>query len=463
MKKLIAPVQKTAHLRLLLLFFSFMYVQLVLLRLSNSAGRGYLAESRQELVYCFLQVAVIAGFLLHAALQPRVGAGKGATVFTALPLVFCAAGGFLLLFMSPASLFYLIVTGVTVFSLGLVGGAVYLNASRLFSTAKHAGLCVGGGYAAGVALQFCTQLQWTLLPAVAVLLTLCFVFLAVLLLMKAVPAEDAVSPEKKPVSRRGLIPAAAITAALLLFTVYYTSLIHHLQIQSGYGEYNVYAWPRLLMIPVVLLFGWLGEVWDGRLLPVSTLCAALLALLHTVLAVREAYVLNMCRYYVALAAVVVYYHLTFFRRAASAKTPALWACMGRLLDSAAVVFSFVFRFFALSPAAVLAVDIGLLVLVIVLMALNKDFSFESSASSAEVPPAPVDADPFTVLQERFGITNAEMNVLRELVLTEDKQDVIAARLNISVSTMRHHITSIYRKTDVQSRAGLCKLAAACRS
>ena len=50
-----------------------------------------------------------------------------------------------------------------------------------------------------------------------------------------------------------------------------------------------------------------------------------------------------------------------------------------------------------------------------------------------------------------------MKVLRELVSTDDKQDVIASRLNISVSTLRHHVTSIYKKTGTQTRSALCKL------
>ena len=37
-------------------------------------------------------------------------------------------------------------------------------------------------------------------------------------------------------------------------------------------------------------------------------------------------------------------------------------------------------------------------------------------------------------------------------------DAIAASLNMSVNTLRHHITSIYKKTGVQTRSALCKLA-----
>lgn len=463
MKNLVLQLQTHKHLHIFLLMFPFMYIQLVILRLGNSAGRGYLSDARQEYVYFFLQVAVITGFLLHAALCPGRKSPKARGAVDLCALVLCAAGGLTLLFLSPASVYDLIVTGVTVFLLGWIGGAVYLKASLLFGTAKRAGLLIGSGYAAAVALQFFTQLQWNVVPAVTVFLLLSFSALFVSLTGVALPDDPVPGRDTAPVSRLTLGAAVTVTAAFLLFTVYYTGYIHHLQVVSGYGEYNVYTWPRLLMIPVVLLFGWLGDVRDGKLLPVGTFCAAVAAFLNAVLVGRETYLLNMCLYYVALASAVVYYHLTFLRLAQKTKRPALWACMGRLLDSAVVLFSFVFRVSVLPTAAVLAVDIALLILAVVIMTLNGDFSLAPPAPPAENAPVPVKADPFPILQARFGITPAEMNVLRELVLTEDKQDVIADRLNISVSTMRHHITSIYRKTEVQSRAGLCKLAASCES
>ena len=472
MSKLRMLINKNKTLRAALLFGAFMYAQLVILRACNAAGRGFLSDDRQAWVYCLLQVPVIAGYLLHAVLQPRLSP-KFYAALSAGALGLCAMGAFGLLFASPASLFYLIAAGVTVFLLGWGCGAVYLKLSALMGRA-FAGFGVTGGYAAAVALQFVTQLQWTLRPAAAALLALSFALLAVFFTEKAPEpqAEADLSAEASPVSRRRLLRTAAVTAAFLLFTAYYTGYIHHLQVASGYGEYNVYTWPRLLLIPVTLLFGWLGSVKDGRLLPVGTLCVVATAFLNTALIGRETYALNMCLYYIALGAVVAYYHLAFLRPASRTKNPALWAGMGRLLDSATVVLSFGVRFSDLPRAAVLAVDIGLLALVIVLMTLNRDFVLDAPSPTADAVsapvtapvtapvPAPVKADPFPLLQARFGITPAEMNVLRELVLTDDKQEAIAARLHISVSTMRHHITSIYKKTDVQSRAGLCRLAAA---
>ena len=51
---------------LLFLFAAFMFAQFVILRMGNRAGSGFLPEPQQELVYFFLQIIVIGGFLAHA-------------------------------------------------------------------------------------------------------------------------------------------------------------------------------------------------------------------------------------------------------------------------------------------------------------------------------------------------------------------------------------------------------------
>ena len=272
-------------------------------------------------------------------------------------------------------------------------------------------------------------------------------------------------PEQRKdfVPRSILFYTVVITMALLIFTTYYNSYIHHLQVASGYTDYNVYTWPRLLMIPAILLFGFLADIKGGKLLPLSTLCVVVVALLNTVLLGRETYILNMCLYYVAITSVIAYYNLTFLRLASRTKHPAVWAVMGRVLDSAAVILGMTLKFSALSQVAVLIIDIIALVVVIVMMALTGafDLSMPEAAEEAPVPETThepeLPPDPFPVIQDSYRITPSEMKVLRELVTTDDKQDVIALRLNISVSTLRHHVTSIYKKTGVQTRSALCKL------
>ena len=59
----------------------------------------------------------------------------------------------------------------------------------------------------------------------------------------------------------------------------------------------------------------------------------------------------------------------------------------------------------------------------------------------------------------FGLAGSflETDVLRELVLTEDKQAVISERLSIRVKTLQDYVTRLYRKTGAATRAGLTDL------
>ena len=299
------------------------------------------------------------------------------------------------------------------------------------------------------------QLQWEIKPALAVLLVLSLAVIGFLLLNHH-RAQIFLPQETQTASRSTLLFSAVITLALLLFSAYYNSYIHHLQIASDYTDYNVYSLPRLIMIPTVILFGWIGDFKGGKLLPVCTLCVVSVALLNTALLAKETYLLNMCLYYIALTAVIAYYHLTFLRLAPYTKRPALWACMGRVLDSAVVILSFGFQFFRLSQTAVLVMDIVALAAVIILMALNGDFNLAFPAPEPEREIIPK-TDPFETICEQYHLTPGELRVFRELVLTEDKQAVIGDRLSIKLRTVQANVTSIYRKTGTNTRSGLVLL------
>ena len=452
--------------RIVWLFASFTLMQLVILRMGNQAGRGYLPDSRQELVYLFLQCAVIPGFLLHAPLYHRLKNPHRYSALVTAAAVLCGVGGETLLFLPSDSVFCLIVTGLTVFLLGFTGGAVYLRLAFLCENAVHAGLSLGAGYGSAVLLQFCLQLQWTVKPALAVLLAISCAGITYLLTSELKRAAPAPSRGSRNHTARELLFASVVTFALLLFTGFYNRYIHHLQIASGYTAYNVYSWPRLLMLPAVLLFGWLGDVRGGRYLPIGALCISALAILNTSLLGRETYLLNMCLFYVSLSAVIMFYHLVFLRLSLRAVHPALWACMGRVLDSACVLFTFLIRLSEQSQATVLLIEIAALSVAVVLMAVGGAFNLSSNGTPEETAPAaPTGAaepaipeqDPFDALREQYGLTPGELRVFRELVLTEDKQAAIGDRLSIKVRTVQANVTAIYRKTGVSTRAGLVQL------
>ena len=138
-------------------------------------------------------------------------------------------------------------------------------------------------------------------------------------------------PEKVPQKR--IVLSILITMVFVLFAGFYNEYIHHLQIQSDYGAYNVYSWPRLMLVPGYLLFAVIGDRKNGKYVPVVSLCIMLIALLNVVLTGNPGpYWLNMCLFYCSIAAFTSYYLLTFWRLAPGTGHPALWAPFGRIIE-----------------------------------------------------------------------------------------------------------------------------------
>ena len=212
-----------------------------------------------------------------------------------------------------------------------------------------------------------------------------------------------------------------------------------------------------VMLPGYLLFAVIGDRDRGRLVPVAALCVTLAALLNA--ALTEAYWLNMCLFYVALSGAVSFYNLTFWRLAPETRHPALRASAGRMLDSGVVLAMGLLRTSLLSPAAVQVLSVAGLAGVILLLTASGGFNLSPPPVPAAVPvPAPLlPDDALDRMREQYALTPRETEVLRELVLTEDKQAVIGARMEVNVKTIQKYVTQIYRKTGAATRSGLTDL------
>lgn len=321
---------------------------------------------------------------------------------------------------------------------------------------------MGIGYSAALLLQFVFQLEWKVVPMLAVLLPVSTALPMLLLKEKEKPQPEETDGEQIPLSR--IFASLAIAAAMLIFVSFYSGYIHHLQVATDYSEFNVYTWPRLLLIPGMLLFGSIGDLREGRLLPLASLCASVIALLNAILAEKPGYYwLNMCLYYIALSAVIAYYNLTFWRISTRSRHPAVWCVAGRVLDSILVIPLCLIQNSDISGSSILALNIAALIVIIVMMATSGGFNLVSSVGEEPESPHGYVKDPLIALGDRFGFTPAEQRVFRELVETEDKQVVIAERLSIKVRTVQANVTAIYRKTGVNTRSGLVQLYHSTRS
>lgn len=435
------------------LFGAFMFFQLCVLGLGNHAGEGLIRSEDRELIYYGFQALVIAGFLGFAFLERRLK-GKARKCLTAACLTVTGAGALIMYFTDASAVMYIISAFAVMPFLGCMGGAVYLRMSRETAAGERTALKMGIGCAAAVAVQYLLQLRWGVTPLLPVFM------LAVLALIGFTLSSEPEAPARGSTGEttsRSLIFACLIAAAFILFISFYNGYIHHLQIKTGYTSYNVYSWPRLMQIPCYLLFAFIGDRRQGRLVPIAALCITLTALLNSVLTGSSgAYSLNMCLFYCAVAAAAFYYNLTFWRLAGGTKRPALWAPMGRVLDSIMVLFTGGLGISRLSPAAALSLNMFALAVIIVIMAVSGALNLKSSLEP-EAPSPVSEETAFERLREQFALTPRETQVLRELVLTEDKQAAISNRLSISVRVMQKYVTSLYKKTGAETRSGLAEL------
>lgn len=444
-----------------------------MLALENHAGEGWLSARQMELAYYGQQVLLILTFLGCAVLHRRVpdrfhrrwAAGAAGITF---------AGVIVMLAANKGMAFYLLVAAAVLVCLGSLAAAVYARMSRETAAGVATARCMGVGSSLAIILQYLLQSRWGQSPLLPVFMLAAFRLVAYRLLFR--PGVEAAENREAPGAVRGvrlLIPCL-IAALFLFFINCYNEYIVHLYTQSGFTANNPYQWPRLMVVPCFLLFAAIGDRKEGRLVPLTALCIALAATLNTVLAGRRgAYWVNMCLFYCAVAATISYYTLVFWRLAPATRHPVLWASMGRVIDCATVLVSGAIRLDTLPPAVTLGIDIAGVALIILMMALRGDFNFAPAAvetidtSEAAVPAAPpavpealpplTPEDTLERMRERYGLTAREAEVLRELVLTEDKQTVISERLNVTVKTVQAYVTRLYRKTGITTRAGLTDL------
>lgn len=432
-------------------FGTFVFLQFTVLGLANHAGEGYLPTEQRELVYYALQVFVILGYVLNSLLfrfcrNMRIQKAIMYAVFG----IFTACVAVMLVF-APDSLWYVIVSMVSVLCLGAIGGGAHYRMSMETVTDANVARCMGLGSAAAVVMQYLLQICWGVTPLLPV-----FMLAAVIVLfyLQRNAPKTAVEEGKAPetAAPRRIAVSIVIAAIFILFASFYNEYIHHLMIESSYSSYTVYSWPRLMLVPGYLLFAIIGDRKNGKYVPLASLCIMLIALLSVVLVGNQgAYWLNMCLFYFSIATFTSYYLLTFWRLAPGTKNPALWAPFGRMLDSGMVLLTGGIHISMLSAPVILGVDIAGAVLVIVLMALGGNLNLAEEKSAPEKPIASPEERVAQIARE-CSLTEREQEVLAALVLTEDKNQQIADEFGISRRQLQTHIAHIYEKTGTATRA-----------
>ena len=441
------------------LFAIYMFEYMVTLTFIDQRSADIMGPAWQLYLHYIDYALVALGFVSFALLRRIPEHFTLRRTLLLLPSVAYGCTMLLLFLMQNAAAFSAAAMGAAYF-LGLLGGMVYFCMAAALADSPRAGRVMALGASGAVLLQYLLQEYWHIAAGIPVALALGFcaaVYLTVRrpwewLTQDCLPYE-APKPETARAMTGTLIRLCLNALCLYALGTIYDRQMMLLNVQSGYEDYNLYAWPRLFTIAGYLLVGFLSDAGRGRLLSVATLCTALVALLNPALFGDPAYyTTNMCLFYLHLGASLSYYNLAFWRIAPRTGWPELWAGMGRIatnLFSALLTLTPVSH---LSMPAAIGVDAVLFGVLVVSMAVGGELTVAR--------PAPPEAPEQTREQKlhaycrRCAFTPRETEVFERLITTDDDLQGIADSLYISRRMVQRYVSSIYEKTETKTRLGL---------
>lgn len=246
----------------------------------------------------------------------------------------------------------------------------------------------------------------------------------------------------------------------------FSTLDNVVTLANAQGSISVETWPRLFLATSGLAAGVLFDIRERRYMGFIMFAVTVLSTI-SILAVEAGAspVIGLIVFYVSSGFFVTFFTTTFLQLAPRMRTPQLWAGMGRAANNlCAFTVSGVSMMLTQSGiAAVMIASLILFVLVSVAFVGAGLFRLPSTVGEREAIQAGLAAAAAPTLEEvqaefisRSGLTPREEEVLRAVTADERPLKQVADDLGISLRMVQRHLTSIYSKTDTQTRAGLTR-------
>ena len=257
---------------------------------------------------------------------------------------------------------------------------------------------------------------------------------------------------------------------------------------NAQGMFDLSTWPRLLLAVSGIAAGFIFDLTKHRYSTVTILCVAMFSLVSA-LAIQTGseVLLGLVIFYLSSRFFVVFFTSSFLRIAMRCANPSLWAGMGRAANNACAALVAMPSMALISSGDIMlisSITIALaMVTLLVAHALENvrrtarhkaeiealklaklTAAQVQTAKPQEEPEAKAPADKSTpdehlaAFSEQYSLTPRERDVLSAVCSSEETLQCIADDMGISLRALQKHLTSIYRKSDTQSRAGLCSAA-----
>ncbi len=430
---------------------------------------GLLAGAeRVVLAQGFILGASVIGFIGYAPLLGHAQC-KGQPQAIATAAVPIAIVG-LTQIQSPTGPFTLETLGCVAFlGLGLLGAAAHRAFALAFQDDPKLANGAGAAYAAGILLQFTLNLldcggivELIILGAATIVISA----------LSAAPQEAddnssvIINPFAEP--SHALAKQACWSIALvMIIACLFSTLDNVVTFSNAHGTIAVQTWPRLFLAASGLVAGLIFDLAERRYMGLVMLGVTVLSTI-SILAVEAGADpnLGLVVFYLSSGFFVTFFTATFTQLAPHMRAPALWAGMGRAANNVCA-----FTTSSISLALVTSGNVALIMIVALVLLVAACVAFvaaglfrlpqteqerEHQQLAEEALAAPTIEEQRQTFITDHGLTPREVDVL--VVVTQDERPLkqVAEELGISMRMVQRHLSSIYQKTDTQTRAGLTK-------
>ena len=374
--------------------------------------------------------------------------------------------------------------------LGMLGNATYFSVAQTHYASNSVSRLV-----AGLLAQF---LLHSLAPNSVIeaaiigasIIALGFALAARRNVLHVIPVRSAL-PEKDQRTaneRDALKEAILLLACVSLIACVFSTLDNVVTLANAQGMFDLSTWPRLLLAVSGIAAGFIFDLTKHRYSTVTMLCVAMFSLVSA-LAIQTGseVLLGLVIFYLSSGFFVVFFTSSFLRIAMCCANPSLWAGMGRAANNACAALVAMPSMALISSGDIML--ISSITIALAMATLLVAHALENvrrtarhkaeiealklagltaaqvqTAKPQEEPEAKAPADKSTpekhlaAFSEQYSLTPRERDVLSAVCSSEETLQCIADDMGISLRALQKHLTSIYRKSDTQSRAGLCSAA-----
>ena len=385
------------------------------------------------------------------------------------------------------------------FIIGLAGGSVYWAACVHLRSSKHFATYIGGSHALGIIAQIPF---FSLTPnrfGEGVLLTMGIIALGIFI-AKTWPEPSArhrmvqaqglsenghISPElESGWHLEHLTPHLAanlLVLLVLLFATLFNTLYNLVDPGQAWTSQYTEILPRIALSVGGLCAGLLFDLQRARFMGLTMFWIALISI-AAIFGLQAGMPTWAGRsvFFLGSGAFITFYTTSFILIAPYFRAPALWSGMGRVISnftSLALGAPMLLVIQSNNPPAITAAMLPLLVGINALLyaigmldlrvpewgkhaagdAEEEHGSSEAEPTNNAPQPAISPEERLAAFAVRYNLTPRECDVTAAVTADEKVLKQIAEELGISLRVLQRHLTSVYKKTDTQSRVGLTKL------